>query len=105
MLRSAGTTARGNACVLWRRCVSWQVHQEFGSMPHTLAAGFDAASVHFDQTLDQCQSDSETAFALGQAVVGLCKKIKHIGQDVRWDTNPVILDGKGDRLVACFGVH
>ena len=88
-----------------RRFLTGQVHQKFGAMPRTLAVGFRATAVHFNETLDQRQPDPQATVCSGKAVVVLVKKVEYIRQHILGYTHSIIVNANGDPLIRCINVQ
>src|SRR5437667_12584195 len=82
-----------------------QEHQKFGAMPRTLAMGFRATAVHFNETLDQRQPDPQATVCSAKAVVGLGKKVEDRRQRILGYPHSTILNANGDPLIRCINVE
>ena len=80
-----------------------QRHGEFASLARSFAEGGGGAAVQLGKMLDDGEADPQSAFGAGDRTIALCEKLEHLGELVRRDTDPVILDLEGDVFPARDG--
>ena len=69
-----------------------QPHDHLGSPVRALALGLDAPAVHFDQRLDERQTDAHTLAVHFRGSIDLDKHLEHPLKHICWDTDPGVLD-------------
>ena len=59
---------------------------------------FYTAAMHFDDSLDQSEANTQATLGAGDAVIGLSKKVEDVGQHACGYTNTVVPNAKGNGI-------